>query len=142
MAKLLESCDVVLGSRYVQGGSVDEQWPIWRKNLSAFGNFYARTILKLPLHDVTTGYRMWRRETIQQMPMERIQSTGYVFLVEMMYLAHCLQFKIGEVPIYFADRRWGKSKMSFKIQMEAAARIWQVLWNYRDLKKAGRAARL
>jgi dolichol-phosphate mannosyltransferase len=142
MAKLLESCDVVLGSRYVQGGSVDEQWPIWRKSLSAFGNFYARTILRLPLHDVTTGYRMWRRETIQQMPMERIQSTGYVFLVEMIYLAHCLQFKIGEAPIYFADRRWGKSKMSIKIQMEAAIRIWQVLWNYRDLKKAGRTARL
>lgn len=142
MAKLLESCDVVLGSRYVKGGSVDEQWPVWRKGLSAFGNFYARTILRLPLYDVTTGYRMWRRETIQRMPLERIQSSGYVFLVEMMYLAHCLKFKIGEAPIYFADRRWGKSKMSFKIQMEAAIRIWQVLWNYRDLKKAGVAGRL
>ena len=142
MAKLLESYDVVLGSRYVQGGSVDEQWPIWRKGLSAFGNFYARTILGLPLHDVTTGYRMWRRETLQHMPIERIQSNGYVFLVEMMYLAHCLQYKIGEAPIYFADRRWGKSKMSVKIQMEAATRIWQVLWHYRDLKKAGRAGRL
>ena len=142
MSKLLGSCDVVLGSRYVQGGSVDKQWPIWRKGLSAFGNFYARTILRLPLHDVTTGYRMWRRETLQRMPMERIQSSGYVFLVEMMYLAHCLQFKIGEVPIYFADRRWGKSKMSIKIQMEAAIRIWQVLWHYRDLKKAGAAGRL
>ena len=85
---------------------------------------------------------MWRRETIQRMPMERIRSTGYVFLVEMMYLAHCLKFKIGESPIYFADRRWGKSKMSLKIQMEAAIRIWQVLWNYRDLKKAGVAGRL
>ena len=142
MAKLLESCDVVLGSRYVKGGSVDEQWPFWRKGLSAFGNFYARVILRLPLYDVTTGYRMWRRETIQRMPMERIRSTGYVFLVEMMYLAHCLKFKIGESPIYFADRRWGKSKMSLKIQMEAAIRIWQVLWNYRDLKKAGVAGRL
>ncbi len=142
MAKLLESCDVVLGSRYVKGGSVDEQWPFWRKGLSAFGNFYARVILRLPLYDVTTGYRMWRRETIQRMPMERIRSTGYVFLVEMMYLAHCLKFKIGESHIYFADRRWGKSKMSLKIQMEAAIRIWQVLWNYRDLKKAGVAGRL
>jgi dolichol-phosphate mannosyltransferase len=142
MAKLLESCDVVLGSRYVKGGSVDKRWPIWRKSLSAFGNFYARTILRLPLHDVTTGYRMWRRETLQRMPLERIQSNGYVFLVEMMYLAHCLQFKIGEVPIYFADRRLGKSKMSIKIQMEAAIRVWQVLWHYRDLKKAGLAGRL
>jgi dolichol-phosphate mannosyltransferase len=142
MAKLLESSDVVLGSRYVQGGSVDKQWPMWRKSLSAFGNFYARTILRLPFHDVTTGYRMWRRETLQHMPMERIQSNGYVFLVEMMYLAHCLQFRIGESPIYFADRRWGKSKMSLKIQMEAALRIWQVLWNFRDLKKAGISGRL
>ncbi|HRJ58179.1 MAG TPA: polyprenol monophosphomannose synthase [Anaerolineales bacterium] len=142
MARLLESSDIVLGSRYVQGGSVDEKWPIWRKWLSAFGNFYARSILGLPLHDVTTGYRMWRTEALKQMPFERIQSSGYIFLVEMIYLAHCLEFKIGEVPIYFADRRFGKSKMSLKIQIEAAVRIWQVLWNYRDLRKAGRLARL
>jgi len=142
MANLLESNDVVLGSRYVNGGSVDERWPVWRKSLSAFGNYYARTILGLPLHDVTTGYRIWRRETLQQIPFERIQSNGYVFLVEMAYLAHCLEFKIGESPIYFADRRWGKSKMSIKIQMEAAFRIWQVWWHYRDLRKAGKAGRL
>lgn len=142
MAALLESCDVALGSRYVAGGSVDKEWPVWRKSLSAFGNYYARSILRLPLHDVTTGYRIWRSETLKQMPFERIQSNGYVFLVEMMYLAHCLEFKIGESPIYFADRRWGKSKMSLKIQMEAAFRIWQVWWHYRDLKKAGRAGRL
>jgi dolichol-phosphate mannosyltransferase len=142
MAKRLESCDMVLGSRYVAGGSVDGQWPFWRKGLSAFGNFYARSILGLPFHDVTTGFRMWRRETLLQMPVERIQSTGYVFLVEMAYLAHCLEFTVGESPIYFADRRWGKSKMSLKIQMEAAVRIWQVWWGYRDLRKAGRTARL
>ena len=142
MSTLLESADVVLGSRYVTGGSVDQKWTLWRKWLSAFGNFYARSILRLPLHDVTTGFRMWRTEALKQMPFERIQSSGYIFLVEMIYLAHCLEFKIGEAPIYFADRRFGKSKMSFKIQMEAALRIWQVLWNYRDLKKAGRLARI
>jgi len=142
MAKLLETKDVVLGSRYVTGGSVDKDWPGWRKGLSAFGNFYARTILRLPFHDVTTGYRMWRTDMLKQMPFERIRSSGYVFLVEMMYLAHCLEFNIGESPIYFADRRFGKSKMSLKIQAEAALRIWQVLWNYRDLKKAGKLARL
>ncbi|MBE0672975.1 MAG: polyprenol monophosphomannose synthase [Anaerolineales bacterium] len=142
MARLLESFDVVLGSRYTEGGSVDKQWPVWRKRLSAFGNFYAKSILGLPLHDVTTGFRMWRSETLKQMPFERIQSNGYVFLVEMAYLAHCLEFKIGESPIYFADRRFGKSKMSLKIQVEAALRIWQVLWNYRDLKKTGKSARL
>jgi dolichol-phosphate mannosyltransferase len=142
MAKLLESGDLVIGSRYVQGGSVDEHWPFWRKGLSAFGNYYARTILGLPLYDVTTGYRLWRRETLTRMPLERIQSNGYVFLVEMVYLAHCLKFSITEAPIYFADRRWGKSKMSLKIQMEAAFRIWQVWWQYRDLKKAGMTGRL
>jgi dolichol-phosphate mannosyltransferase len=142
MSHMLDSADIVLGSRYVQGGSVDEKWPLWRKWLSAFGNFYARSILGLPLHDVTTGFRMWRAETLKQMPFERIQSSGYIFLVEMIYLAHCLEFKVGEVPIYFADRRFGKSKMSLKIQVEAAIRIWQVLWNYRDLRKAGRLARI
>jgi len=142
MVKLLETHDVVLGSRYVTGGSVDKNWPKWRKYLSAFGNTYARTILRLPLKDVTTGYRMWRTDMLKQVPFDRIKSSGYVFLVEMIYLAHCLEFKVGESPIYFADRRFGKSKMSFKIQMEAAIRIWQVLWNYRKIKKAGKLARL
>jgi dolichol-phosphate mannosyltransferase len=137
----LVSCDLVLGSRYIPGGSVDDHWPLWRKSLSAFANFYARMILGLPQHDVTTGFRLWRRETLRGLPFDRIQSNGYIFLVEMAYLAHCLQYKIGEVPIYFADRRWGKSKMSLKIQVEAAFRIWSVRWNYRDLVKAGRRAR-
>ena len=142
MVKMLETHDLTLGSRYVKGGSVDERWPLWRKGLSAFGNYYARSILNLPLRDVTTGYRLWRRETLQQMPLERIRSNGYVFLVEMAYLAHRLGFRIGETPIYFADRRWGKSKMSLRIQAEAAFRVWQVLWNYRDLKKPGSPAGL
>jgi dolichol-phosphate mannosyltransferase len=142
MSARLASCDVVLGSRYVSGGSVDERWPPWRKGLSAFGNFYARTILRLPLHDVTTGYRMWRRAALAGMPLHRIQANGYIFLVEMVYLAHCLEYKIGEAPIYFADRRWGKSKMSLKIQAEAALRVWQVLWQCRDLRRLGKRARV
>jgi dolichol-phosphate mannosyltransferase len=137
-----ESCDVVIGSRYVEGGSVARRWPQWRKSLSAFGNSYARSILGFPLRDVTTGYRMWRRETLQSMPLERIRSNGYVFLVEMAYLAYCLEYRICEVPIHFADRRWGKSKMSFRIQAEAALRVWQVWWNYRDVRRAGRSARV
>jgi len=141
MAAALETVDVALGSRYVPGGSVDRQWPLWRKSLSAFGNFYARTILGLPLRDITTGYRLWRREAILGMPLERIQSNGYIFLVEMAYMAHALEYKFAQVPIYFADRRWGKSKMSFKIQFEAAFRVWQVKWHFRDLRRNGKAAR-
>ena len=139
MAKCLDTCDLVLGSRYIPGGSTDVRWPIWRKALSAWGNFYARSILRMPLRDVTGGFRLWRRETLQAMPLERVKSSGYIFTVEMAYLAWCLGFKIGEVPIYFADRRWGKSKMSFKIQVEAAVRVWQVMWAYRDLRHKGQA---
>lgn len=142
MAAALETADVVLGSRYVAGGSVDEQWPLWRKWLSAFGNNYARVVLGFPLRDVTTGYRLWRREALQGMPLERIHANGYVFLVEMAYMAFCLRYRFAQVPIYFADRRWGKSKMSFKIQLEAALRLWQVKWNYRDLRKNGESARV
>jgi dolichol-phosphate mannosyltransferase len=134
MVKQIEACDVVLGSRYVPGGSTDVRWPFWRKALSAWGNFYARTILSLPIRDVTGGFRMWRRTTLQSLPLERVKSNGYVFTVEMAYLAYCLGAKIKETPIYFADRRWGKSKMSFRIQVEAAFRVWSVLWNYRDLR--------
>jgi dolichol-phosphate mannosyltransferase len=142
MAAELEKCDIVLGSRYVRGGGVDAHWSYWRKGLSAWANFYARTILGMQLRDVTTGYRLWRREALQGMPFERIHSGGYVFLVEMAYLGHCLEYRFGEVPIYFADRRRGKSKMSFKIQAEAALRVWQVLWVDRDIRRKGKAARV
>jgi dolichol-phosphate mannosyltransferase len=135
MARKIAACDVVIGSRYVKGGSVDQHWPLWRKYLSAFGNFYARTILAFPLRDVTTGYRMWRREALQTMPLKRIRSNGYIFLVEMAYVAYLQGLRMIETPIYFADRRWGKSKMSLKIQLEAAARVWEVWWHYRDLRK-------
>ena len=134
MARQIESCDVVIGSRYVKGGSLARRWPFWRKALSAFGNTYARTILNFPLHDVTTGYRMWKRRALEGIPLDRIRSNGYVFLVEMAYVAYLMGYKIIEVPIHFSDRRWGKSKMSLRIQLEAAMRIWDVRWHYRDLR--------
>jgi dolichol-phosphate mannosyltransferase len=130
----LQTCDLALGSRYVPGGSVDERWPLWRKGLSAWGNFYARTILGIPVRDVTGGFRLWRRETLLGMPLELVRSNGYAFQVEMSYIAHLLGFTCTEVPIYFADRRWGQSKMSFRIQREAAIRVWQMLFRYQRLK--------
>jgi dolichol-phosphate mannosyltransferase len=137
----LHGSDLALGSRYIPGGSLDYDWPMWRRGLSAFGNLYARTILGVPVTDLTTGFRLWRASALAGLPLERIQSNGYVFLVEMAYLAHCLEYQISEVPIHFAERRSGKSKMSFRIQAEAAFRVWQVWWQYRDLKKRGREAR-
>jgi dolichol-phosphate mannosyltransferase len=125
--------DAVIGSRYVPGGSTDIHWPIWRKGLSAWGNFYARTILGLPMHDCTGGFRLYRRESLCRMPLDRIRSSGYIFQVETAYVAHKLGLKFCEVPIYFADRRWGKSKMNLRIQLEAAVRVWQLLPAYKDL---------
>jgi dolichol-phosphate mannosyltransferase len=127
MIRSLEDADLVIGSRYVEGGSVDRDWPAWRKFLSAFGNFYARTILRLKTRDVTTGYRLWRAEKMRTFPLDEVLSSGYVFTVEMAYLATRLGYRIVEVPIYFADRKLGKSKMDFRIQVEAAFRVWQVL---------------
>lgn len=142
MAERLSECDLVIGSRYVEGGSVDRNWPAWRKRLSAFGNLYARAILGFPVRDSTSGYRLWRRETLQGMPLERVQANGYVFQVEMAYLASSLEYRLCEVPIYFPDRRLGKSKMSFGIQAEAAIRVLRVWWDYRDLRGVGRRARI
>ncbi|MCI0610168.1 MAG: polyprenol monophosphomannose synthase [Anaerolineae bacterium] len=141
MAKCLETCDVVFGSRYALGGSVDAEWPFWRKGLSTWGNFYARTILRIPVRDVTTGYRLWRSETLRGMPLGSIQSKGYIFQVEMAYLAHCLEYRMRETPIYFSDRHRGKSKMSLQIQLEAAVRVWQIWLTHRHLCHIGRAAR-
>ena len=127
--------DVVVGSRYVTGGQLDERWPMWRKMLSGFGNIYARTILGIPLRDVTGGFKLWKRSTLEGMPLDSIRSNGYIFQVEMSYVASKLGYTFTEIPIYFADRRWGKSKMSFRIQIEAAVRTWQLIGMYAGLKK-------
>lgn len=141
LLEALQTCDLALGSRYVPGGSVDRQWPAWRKGLSAFGNFYARTILSLPVRDATGGYRVWRSETLLNMPLERIRSNGYAFQVEMLYLAHRLGFRFSETPFYFPDRRFGESKMSLRVQREAALRVWQMRREYRDIRPAKPGAR-
>jgi len=129
----LADCDCVVGSRYIEGGKLDERWGIGRVWLSAFGNFYARSILGMQLRDVTGGFRLWRSSTLSSMPLDNIRSNGYVFQVEMAYVAARLGFKLRELPIYFEDRRIGQSKMNFRIQLEAALRVWQVLWLHRKL---------
>ncbi len=132
----LERWDAVFGSRYVEGGRVDERWSFWRVFLSKFGNTYARVILRLQVRDSTGGFRIWRAETLRRMPLQRIRSEGYVFQVEMAYVAHKMGFKISEQPIYFEDRRIGQSKMSLGIQLEAAIRVWLLPYVYRGLQPA------
>ncbi len=134
LMETLSCCDFVIGSRYVTGGKLDDNWPFWRKWLSGFGNFYARTILGLKIKDVTGGFRLWKKQTLASMPLERVKSNGYIFQVEMSYLATLLGFQCQETPIYFADRRWGQSKMSLRIQLEAAYRTWLLIGLYNDLR--------
>lgn len=133
MAQAIDRYSFVSGSRYIPGGNLDEHWPLWRKGLSSFGNLYARAILGLPMKDVTGGFRMWKRDTLAGMPLQRVRSNGYVFQVEMAYLASRLGYTFVEVPFYFADRRLGTSKMNLRIQLEAAVRVWQLPGLYRDL---------
>jgi dolichol-phosphate mannosyltransferase len=129
----LDIGDLVIGSRYVEGGSLDEGWAFWRKGLSYFGNLYARLILGMQVRDLTGGFRAWRKETLIGIPLARVKSQGYAFQVEMAYITHRRGYQITEVPIYFADRERGTSKMSLQIQMEAALRVWAILFEYRDL---------
>lgn len=129
----LSDCDVAVGSRYIPGGSLDEHWPLWRKGLSSFANFYARTILNLPIKDTTGAFRLIKRDALKKLPLDRIRSNGYVFQVELAYLMHKMKLSFKEVAIYFKERELGASKMSFGIQLEAALRVWALLWQYRDL---------
>lgn len=135
MAEALENADIAEGSRYVPGGSLDEKWPLWRKWLSGFGNDYARTILRLPIRDVTGGFRLWKRETLAEMPLDKVKSNGYVFQVEMAYISHKMGFRFVEIPIHFNERIYGQSKMNLSIQVEAAIRVWQLIGRYKHLKK-------
>ena len=134
LLETVQESDMALGSRYVEGGKLDEGWPIWRKALSSFANIYVRLILGMPVKDVTGGFRAWRRETLLGMPLERVKSNGYSFQVEMAYLAHRCGYSIKEIPIYFADRCLGESKMSLSIQIEAALRVWLIRFSYSDIK--------
>lgn len=126
--------DVVVGSRYVRGGELDHRWSWWRRFLSWWANAaYSRVILGLQVSDATAGFKCWRREVLETIALNSIHSGGYVFQIEMAYLAERLGFRVLEVPIYFEDRRIGRSKMSVPIKLEAAWRVWEIKWRYRRL---------
>jgi len=127
--------DVAVGSRYVPGGQLDQRWSWWRRLLSLWANAaYGRTILGLQVRDVTAGFKCWRREVLEAIDLTDVHSGGYVFQVEMAYVAEKLGFRVLEVPIYFEDRRIGRSKMSVSIKLEAAWRVWEIRWRYRRLR--------
>jgi dolichol-phosphate mannosyltransferase len=139
----LEQSDVVIGSRYVRGGSVDEGWSLYRKALSWFANqVYTSAILRIPVRDVTGGFRAWRRQALVGVDLDRVRSNGYIFLVEMVYIAHRLGYRIAETPIHFPDRKHGDSKMNVKIQIEAAFRLWQIVYWHHALNPQMRSNRM
>lgn len=121
----IKIADLVIGSRYVPGGGV-VNWGVGRKFISRGGSLYSRTILGLPLHDITGGYKCFRREVLENINLDSIKSNGYSFQVEMNYRTYLKGFRIKEIPIIFEDRRVGQSKMSRRIFLEAILMVWRL----------------
>lgn len=117
-ARAQEDADLVIGSRYIPGGSIPD-WPLHRRLLSRWGNAYVRMCLGLPISDATTGYRVWTAATIKDIDLIGTMAEGYGFVIESNYRASQQGHHIVEVPIVFRDRRLGKSKMSGRIIVEA-----------------------
>jgi dolichol-phosphate mannosyltransferase len=114
--------DLVIGSRYVDGGGVTE-WGLVRRLISRGGSVYARTILGLDVRDLTGGFKCWRREALEAVELDTVPAHGYAFQIETTFRVHEAGFTVREVPILFRDRQAGTSKMTLRIVLEAAWRV-------------------
>ncbi|MCI0477554.1 MAG: polyprenol monophosphomannose synthase [Anaerolineales bacterium] len=133
----LDEYDVVVGSRYVPGGKLDPRWSGWRYFLSKWANsVWVHFILGNQTQDATAGFKCWSRRALEQIPLDKVRSNGYVFQVEMAYLCEKLGMRILEWPIYFEDRRIGKSKMTVPVKLEAAWRVLQIRLHYGALNRS------
>jgi len=121
----IETNDMVIGSRYIAGGAT-EDWPLKRKILSKGGNFYARTILGLPLSDLTGGFKCWRREVLEAIDLDTVGAAGYAFQMEMNFRTFRKGFRIKEIPITFPDRTRGESKLGQGIFWESLKVPWRL----------------
>ena len=121
-----QHAEFAIGSRYVPGGRI-ENWPARRRMLSAFANRYIRAITKLTIRDCTSGFRCWRREALEQLPLASIRSDGYSFIVELAWEASKAGFGCGEIPITFVERRRGASKLSLRVIVESAILPWRLM---------------
>lgn len=117
--------DLVLGSRYVQGGGT-VNWGIGRQLISRGGSLYARTILGIPVRDVTGGFKCFHRKVLEAIDLEAVRSNGYAFQIELTYRTLKKGFRVKEIPIVFEDRRVGQSKMSRKIFIEGLVMVWKL----------------
>lgn len=127
MMQKLENADLILGSRYVRGGSFPIAW--YRRWISTMGNIYIRLMLGWSVHDWSTGYKLWRAETLRRILSRPTQGHGYAWLMEMTYLAQSQQQRIIEVPLRFRERRGGESKFSWRIAMEDITLAWKLRWH-------------
>jgi dolichol-phosphate mannosyltransferase len=127
--------DLVIGSRWVPGGSV-VNWPRSRRLLSVGGNLYARVLLGVPVHDVTAGYRVFRRTTLETIDLASVESAGYIFQTDLAFRTVRAGLRVVEVPIEFVERVRGESKMSRDVAVESLRRI--TVWG---LRERGRQAR-
>ena len=121
----IRECDVVIGSRYLNGISV-VNWPLSRLALSCFANVYTRGVTGLKISDCTSGFKCFRREVIEAIDLDSIKSDGYSFQIEMNYRCVERGFRVAEIPIIFIDRHAGSSKMSKKIVREAVFIVWKL----------------
>lgn len=128
LLKALPGCDFVVGSRYTDGGAT-ANWGLSRKIISRGGSLYARMILGFPLRDWTGGFNAWKIECLRTIGLDRVQSNGYSFQIELKYRASLAGCRGQEVPILFEDRRVGQSKMSLRIVIEAFYRVWLLRWS-------------
>jgi dolichol-phosphate mannosyltransferase len=117
--------DLVLGSRNVKGGGT-LHWGLGRKLLSRGGSLYARTILGVPVRDLTGGFKCFRREVLEAIDLATVQCSGYAFQIELTFRAWRRGFRVVEMPIVFEDRRVGASKMSRRIVLEAVRKVWTI----------------
>ena len=125
----LAESDLVIGSRWVKGGSV-VNWPLFRKLLSVFGNLYVRLLLGIKVRDATAGFRLFRRGTLEAIDVRTVQSTGYVYQTDMAWRTLRAGLTVREVPIEFVERERGDSKMSGSVASESLKRI--TVWGLRE----------
>jgi dolichol-phosphate mannosyltransferase len=126
--KAIEENDLVLGSRYIHGVNV-VNWPLKRLLLSYYANVYTRIITGLPIRDATGGFKCFRREVLETIDLDTIQSNGYGFQIELSFKAWRKGFRIKEIPIIFIDREFGESKLSKNIMWEAMFLVWKLRLN-------------
>lgn len=125
MLKEITDADLIIGSRYIKGVNVIN-WPLSRLFLSVMASKYTRIITGMPIYDCTGGYKCFRREVLEAVPLDKVTSNGYSFQIEMNFKAWKRKFRIKEIPIIFHDRTVGQSKMTRKIMLEAAFMVWKL----------------